>query len=107
MPLRALLRDDLKGARKANDREKVTLRTLIAAIDNAEAIDLQDSAAANGPGEASRRRLSDQAIMHIVLREGVEPRAAAEDYERHGQSDEANRLRPLSIIADRYADEMA
>jgi len=45
--------------------------------------------------------------MHIVLREGVEPRAAAEDYERHGQSDEANRLRPLSIIADRYADEMA
>ena len=45
--------------------------------------------------------------MNIVLREGVELRAAAEDYERRGQSDEANRLRLLATITDRYADEMA
>ncbi len=108
MPLRALLREDLNEARKANDPEKVTLiRTLIGAIDNAEAVGLQESAAANSPGEAPRRRLSDQEIMNIVLREGIELRAAAEEYERRGQSDEANRLRLLAIIADRYADEMA
>ena len=108
MPLRALLREDLKKARKANDPAKVTLiRTLIGAIDNAEAVDLQESAAADSPREAPRRRLLDQEIMNIVLREGVELRAAAEDYERRGQSDEANRLRLLATITDRYADEMA
>jgi uncharacterized protein YqeY len=108
MPLRTLLRADLKEARKANDPEKVALiRTLIAAIDNAEAVDVQGLAAANGPGDAPRRRLSDQEIMNIVLREGAELRAAAEDYERHGRSDEANRLWLLSIIADRYANEMS
>jgi uncharacterized protein YqeY len=107
MPLRVRLRADLEKARKAKDPETVTLiRTLIAAIDNAEAIDMQASAAVNSPGEVSRRILSDEEIMNIVLREGTELRAAAEDYERLGRSDEANRLRSLSLVADRYAEEM-
>jgi uncharacterized protein YqeY len=108
MPLRVLLRADLKKAREAKDPERVTLvRTLIAAIDNAEAIDLPTSATADRLGEVPRRRLSDKEIMNIVLRESAELRAAAEDHERLGQSDEANRLRSLSLAVDRYAEEMS
>jgi uncharacterized protein YqeY len=105
MRLRAILRADLAQARKANHSEKVTLiRTLIAALDNAEAVNVQTSAVADSPGEVPRRTLSNEEIMEIVLREGAELRAAAEDYERHGRPDEANRLRSLSRVADRYAE---
>ena len=105
MPHRAILRADLAQARKTNDSEKVTLiRTLMAAIDNAEAVNVQASAAADNPSEVPRRTLSAEEIMEIILREGSELRAAAEDYEQHGRPDEANRLRSLSRVADRYAE---
>lgn len=105
MPLRKVLRADLNEARKAGDSELATLaRTLISAIDNAEAVELSD--APEGSSEVPRRRLSDDEIMKIVLDEGAELRAAAEDYEQHGRNDEAGRLRALSIVADRYAHEM-
>lgn len=90
-------------ARKAGDAELVTLiRILIAAIDNAEAVD----ASTVGPGvtEAARRHLSDGAIMQIVLGEGDDLRAAAADYAGAGRADEAERLRSLALVADRYAD---
>jgi len=68
MPLRVLLRSDLKEARQANDPEMVSLiRTLIAAIDNAEAVDVQSAAGATGPGEVPRRTLSDNEIMAAAL----------------------------------------
>lgn len=103
MPLRVRLRADLDAARRANDSERVALiRTLIAAIDNAEAVDQQ----ADSPAEVPRRRLSGNEIERIVLREGAELRTAAEDYELHGHTDEANRLRSLSFLADQYAEEM-
>lgn len=107
MPLRALLRIDLKEAREVNDSERIALiRTLIAVIDNAEAVDVPSSLAAGVSGEVPRRRLPDNEIVRIVLREGAELRAAAEDYEKRGRSDEAARLRSLSQVADRYAAQM-
>ncbi len=58
MPLRKVLRTDLNEARKAGDTELVTLiRTLIAAIDNAEAVDPSDHP--DGRSEVPRRSLSD------------------------------------------------
>ena len=102
MPLRKVLRADLNEARKARDSELVTLlRILIAAIDNAEAVDVSDGS--DGRSEVPRRRLSNEEIMGIVLAEGLDLRAAADDYERHGKSHEAERLRSLSVVADRYA----
>lgn len=101
------LRADLNEARKAMDADRVTLiRTLISAIDNAEAVDVTESEVTDSPSEVSRRRLSDEEIMNIVLGEGEELRVAAEDYDRHGQSDEAMRLRSLAQVADRYAKKM-
>ena len=103
MPLRVQLRTDLQEA-KTNDGERVALiRTLIGSIDNAEAVDVQSAAVS---GEVPRRRLSDKQIMQIVLRESAELRAAAEDYEQRGQSDEAGRLRSLSLLADGYAQDL-
>lgn len=108
MPLRVLLRADLNEARRAGDFERVTLiRTLIGAIDNAEAVDVQLSAPALGCGEVLRRRLSDDEILQVVHREAAELRAAAEQYEQLGQSDEANRLRSLALVVGRYAEEMS
>lgn len=105
MPLRKVLRADLNEARKAQDSELASLiRTLIAAIDNAEAVDVSDGS--EGRSEVPRHRLSNEEIMRIVLAEGVDLRAAADDYERHGKSHEAERLRSLSVVADRYAHDI-
>ncbi len=101
MPFRKLLRHDLTAARRAGDAELVSLiRTLIAAIDNAEAVDVDDF---EGLSEVARRHLSDADISKIVVNEGNELRHAADEYERRGNSEEARRLRALSEVADRYA----
>jgi len=102
MPLRKVLRADLNEARKAGDAELATLiRTLIAAIDNAEAVDPSDHP--DGHSEVPRRSLSDDETLRIVLAEGADLRAAADDYERRGNRTEAERLRALAHVADRYA----
>lgn len=105
VPLRKVLRADLNGARKARDSELVTLiRTLIAAIDNAEAVDTSD--ALDGRSEVPRRSLSNVEVVSVILAEGADLRVAADDYERHGNCTEAERLRALALVADRYADQM-
>ena len=105
MPLRKVLRADLNEARKVGDSELVSLiRTLIAAIDNAEAVDISDTAAEGS--EVPRHSLSEGEMAQIVLAEGVDLRAAADDYEQHGSYSEAERLRTLALVADRYADRL-
>lgn|GEM_PF-2904382 len=42
-------------------------------------------------------------MLKIVLDEGHDLRSAADDYEAHGRPDEAQRLRSLEEVADRYA----
>ena len=101
MPFRRFLRADLVEARKDRNSELVSLiRTLIAAIDNAEAVDhVEDDAVT----EIARRRLSDDEVMSIIVSEGEELRHAADDFDRRGNQDEAERLRSLSKVADGYA----
>lgn len=101
MPFRKTLRADLVQARKTDDPELVSLlKTLIAAIENAEAVDPEMS---QGVTEAPRCHLSDGDILDIILRTGDDLRHAADEYESRGSSGEARRLRALSKVADHYA----
>ncbi len=77
------------------------IRTLIAAIDNAEAVD--PSGHPDGGNEVPRRSLSDDEVLRIVQAEAVDLRAAADDCEQHDNLAEAERLRTLARVADRYA----
>ncbi|MFH1329820.1 MAG: hypothetical protein ABIJ48_04085 [Actinomycetota bacterium] len=80
------------------------VRTLMAAIGNAEAIepDVSLPREAQGWAEAPRRRLIAAEIATIVRWEAEELRSAAAESERAGQSEEAERLRRGVLLVDRY-----
>jgi hypothetical protein len=104
MPIRDVLRADLKDARKTGASELATLiRTLLAAVENAEAV---DASMAGGASEVARRHLTDGEITAIILHEADDLRVAADEYDRHNRPDEADRLRRLSEIAKRYTEQM-
>ncbi len=101
MPVRKLLRADLVEAMKNNDTGKVSLiRTLIAAIDNAEAVDPGEFGTAT---EVPRQLLSADDLMRIILDEGDDLRRAASEYTQRGHTAESERLLALAKVADRYA----
>lgn len=89
--LRAVLRADLEAALRARQAETVALlRTLIAAIDNAEAVAVTDTAAVTssthiagaqagvGATEAARRVLS-ASDLRALLQEQIDERSSAAD----------------------------
>ena len=90
---------------KARDAAAVApLRSTLAALDNAQAVDgrrrapsstrhFAGTAGGLGAGEAPRALLEEAQARAIVAREVQERRDAADDYERLGQADEAARLR--------------
>ncbi|MFI5499007.1 GatB/YqeY domain-containing protein [Nocardia asteroides] len=99
--LRERLRAALKPAMKARDRSAVAaLRSVLGAIDNAEAIDasavkagaLEDSAVGLGAAEVPRRELSEADITAIVHREIDERRSAAAEYGRLGATERRDSL---------------
>ncbi|MGY0500688.1 hypothetical protein ACWZHB_19555 [Nocardia sp. FBN12] len=99
--LRERLRAALQPAMKARDLGAVSaLRSALAAIDNAEAIDagevkagaVEDSAVGLGAAEALRRELTEVEIEAIVRREIDERRVAATEYGRLGATDRRDRL---------------
>ena len=105
--LKERLRADLKAAMQARSTAEVgVLRTLIAALDNAEAIPgVQYSALPRAFGDASEvARLDlDEATVQTLLAGEVQARlAAAADYDRHGRNDEADRLRREAELVSRY-----
>ncbi|MFC4126567.1 hypothetical protein [Nocardia rhizosphaerae] len=100
-PVRERLRAALKPALKSRDRSAVSaLRTVLGAIDNAEAVDasdtragaLEDSALGLGAAEVSRRDLTEDDILAIVRREIDERHTAAAEYDRLGATDRRDRL---------------
>jgi uncharacterized protein YqeY len=109
--LKVRLRADLKDAMKERRSDDARLlRTLIAAIDNAEAVPVDLSGAAHASrtlgdpsGEVARLELDDVALGTILAAEQEARRAAAEDYDRHGRTDEAARLRAEAAQIERYA----
>jgi hypothetical protein len=103
--LRARLGEDLRAARKARDRPAIdTCRSLMAALDNAGAVPLDESAPrcpAPGPAEVGRRELSSADVTALLRREAQERTAAADEYERYGRPLEAVGLRAGAAVIER------
>jgi uncharacterized protein YqeY len=114
--MRNLLRRNLNTALKARDQVAVSaLRSAVAAIDNAEAVDVSSAplrvagnehfagaTAGLGSGEVERCKLSE-ADMHAIIRAQVDERSeAAREYERLGRPDVADRLRREADVLSAY-----
>jgi uncharacterized protein len=124
--LRARLRRALPAALKARDQPAVAaLRSALAAIDNAEAVEVGNPppaapAADEGPGptagaapvagavvgvgagEVERRRLTAAEMEAIVRREVTERRTAARAYQQAGRPEHAERLRAEADLLGGY-----
>ncbi len=127
------LRAALAQALKEQDSAAVSaLRSALAAIGNAEAVDASQilapptgtlevgeadltgsavglggpeeagSVVGLGVAEVERRALSDEEVEEIVRTEGAERLAAASSYEEMGQSERAARLREEAAVLGRY-----
>jgi uncharacterized protein YqeY len=103
-PLRQRLRAALPAAMKARDRTAVAaLRSTLAAIDNAEAVDggpsagrglaIEQSPVGVGAAEVARRVLTEAEVERIVRAEVAEREAAARDYDQAGRPEHAEQLR--------------
>ena len=106
--LKDRLRADLKNAMQAKASDEVrVLRTLIAALDNAEAVPGGDGpyvarAFGDPAGEVTRRELDAEAIDAVLAAEVESRLAAAADYERHHRIDDSARLRDEVELIARY-----
>jgi uncharacterized protein YqeY len=106
--LKVRLRADLKAAMQAKAADEVRLlRTLIAALDNAEAVaeppkTFGSRAFGDPSGEVARREIDAPALDALLLVEIDGRMSAAEDYGRHGQDAEAARLRREAELIARY-----
>lgn len=105
--LKERLRGDLKAAmRERKPAEVAAIRTLIAAIDNAEAVPTEGLEERlrlrEDVGEVARRELDPEALDAVLAREIESRLAAAGDYERHGRGDDAVRLREEVKLIERY-----
>jgi uncharacterized protein YqeY len=115
-PLRQRLRAALPVAMKARDRVAVAaLRSALAAIDNAEAVDrpasvdqrlaIEQIPVGVGAAEVARRVLTQPQVEHIVRAEVAERETAARDYERAGRPERAKQLRDeASALSAHLAD---
>lgn len=96
MPLRESLKADLKMAMKARQPHIVSmLRTVLAAIDNAEAVDVDTSfVPLTGITRDVPRKLLSEADMEAILRAEMDDlQSAMVHYEAGGRADEAEILR--------------
>ena len=105
--LKERLRVDLKVAMRERKQDQVAvLRTLIAAVDNAEAQPSEAFAERlrqrETIGEVARRELAAADLNEVLEAEARSRVAAAEDYVRHGRPDDAARLRREADLIGRY-----
>ncbi len=105
--LKERLRADLMAAmRERRSGEVAVIRTLIAAIDNAEAVPTEDLAERlrmrEAIGEVARRELDAPALDAVLAKEIGAREAAADDYARKGRDDDAVRLRGEAVFVARY-----
>ena len=117
--LRVRLRRDLTAAMKARRSEQVSaIRTLMAAIDNAEAAGVGSPASPTSPssadfagalaglasGDAPRRELNEADLEELLDAEITDRREQAEEFEDLGRTDEALRLRDQAAVIRRYRE---
>ena len=105
MSVRNRLRADLVSAMRARDKTEVSMiRTLIGAIENAEAVEVESS---SDPmiglnHDQPRKTLTDEDIVHILSLERSEAAAAADGYKEMGLADVAEEMDHRVRIIDRY-----
>ncbi|MEZ4867284.1 MAG: hypothetical protein R3C14_38525 [Caldilineaceae bacterium] len=108
MHLREQMKADLRQAMKARQSATVTtLRSVLAAIDNAEAIPVTEPTLPVEPvlgkrHEAPRKVLSADDIRQIMAQEMHERLAAGAEYARLGQTEEAARLQTAAALIAGY-----
>ena len=132
--IRTRMRRDLTAAMKARNKPAIAaLRSTLAAIDNAEAVDpaqvppagaghpasedppagggrpagegaIAGAALGVGAAEVERRALTAAETEAIVRREVAERQGAADAYRRAGQAPHAERLRAEAELLDAYLD---
>ena len=108
MSMRKRLKNDLPNAIKLRNSAAVTaIRTMLAAIDNAEAVDPRDlSTPVYGrTNDVPRKRLTEQDIQDIVQLEAIARRSAIVKYEQLGSHEAADQLRAELDVINRYLDE--
>lgn len=111
--LRDRLRAALPAALKNRDRTTAaTLRATLAAIDNAEAVEvgtaragaIEASPVGLGVAEVARRELTEADVAAIVRAEIEERRRAAEVYAERGHGDRAAELRAAAETLAGFLD---
>ena len=98
------MQDALTAAIKAGDEARVdVLRSTLAAISNAEAVDLAGPTTPVGvTGDVERRRLSDDDITAIIAGERDELSSTAEHLQRLGRTSRARELETRAAILGEY-----
>jgi uncharacterized protein len=108
LPIRDQLKADLIKAMKARDKIAVaTIRTMLGAIDNAEAVPLPQGLvfAMDGSAEVPRRLLTEEDIRAILTREWEERRRAHANYQALGLVEETERVLGEVAVFDQYLGE--
>lgn len=111
LDLRTRLNQRLRAAMRARDVvTTAALRSVSAAIANAEAVDVPEPARADprsdrvtgavgvGAAETARRELSDDDLTAIVTAEADERKTAAQTYATAGHADRSEKLRQEAVI---------
>jgi uncharacterized protein len=104
------LKADLRIAMKARQNSTViTIRSMLAAIDNAGAVELDDSIkpAIGTSGDVPRRILNEEQVRELLHKEAENRRSAIVTYERLGRQEDADRLRAELAVFARYLDDLA
>jgi uncharacterized protein YqeY len=103
--LRARLATDLRAAMKARAAPSVTtLRCLVAALDNAGAVEQTHAPVPvfGRSGDVPRKSLTQDELVTLLRHEIAARRAAAVEYQRLGRPDDAARLQAELILIARY-----
>ncbi|MDH6136710.1 uncharacterized protein YqeY [Kitasatospora sp. MAA4] len=115
MSLRLRMRQALPEAMRARDKAAVSaLRATLAALDNAEAVPvdeaelrgvaLEHSPVGVGTTEAARRELSERSVVDIVRAEAAERLEVAAQLTAPAHADRAERLRTEAAVLHRFLD---
>jgi uncharacterized protein len=114
--VRSRLRQDLTAALKARDVSTANaLRSAIAAIENAEAVDtngpeprrassehIAGATAGAGSSDVQRRELSDADVIAVIRLQVQERAEAAGVFEQLGEMKQAERLRHEAAVLRKY-----
>jgi uncharacterized protein YqeY len=113
-PLRSAMQTALSAAMKNQDRVAVNaIRSALAAITNAEAVDESHAPAAEpgtiaggvsglGRGEVPRRTITEHDARQIVKKVVAERQEAATQYDELNRHDDASRLRQEIAVLERF-----